>query len=392
MSKSLKIRLSILIFHASFFFTLVILALLIFNFDLYSLWTAGIHCKHCNDSWRFIANTLNLEQPPYPYHLLGTSIHYFIPYMIISVFIPLLPAITLSILIVQFLASLLTLYLLYQFFLETFHLPTQHALVLIALYDFVFISPFLLLAVSEILFLFYQLLAWTLFVRRRYFFSAIATAMTFALRFNGAFFVLGIVLVLFLKVWKSKVISAKLFVKVVITNILMFIIGFSSFIVSWFALGDFWLPLTSQSLKYQNSQGYASDGVFSMPFLWWITYFQWVVQSNSLIEIIYFILAVSTLVLGLISLYGLLKRLKEDDSELLFILTLIFICGFLGINFIVSGSNFARFLTYMFPIFPIFPLWLRNRNLSNFHIFILLFGSVIWGLLFNIGWWLTYLI
>jgi hypothetical protein len=367
-----------------------VFALLIFNFDLYSLWSAGIHCKHCNDSWRFIANTLNLEQPPHPYHLLGTSFHYFIPYIIISVYFSPLIAITLSILIVQFLASLLILYLLFQFFLDAFHLPIRHALVLVALYDFILISPFLLLAVSEILFLFYQLLAWTLFIRHRYFFSAIATAMTFAIRFNGAFFVVGMLLVFFIKVWKSKAISVKLFVKVVITNILMFIIGFSSFIISGLAFGDFWLPLTSQSLKYQTSQGYASNGLFSLPFFWWLSYFQWVVLSNSLFELLSFILGVFALLLGFFSLYGLFKWRSEDDSRHKSMLTLIFVCGFLGINFIVSGSNLARFLSFTFPVFPIFPLWLRKRSLHDLSIFILLFGSAIWCLFFNIGWWLTY--
>lgn len=390
MSKNLKIHFRMLIFHTSFFFILLVLALLIFQFDLYSLWSAGIHCRHCNDSWRFIANTLNLEQPPHPYHPLGTSFHYYVPYMIFSIFVPLIPAITLSILIVQFFASLLILCLLYQFFLEIFQLTSKQSLVLVAVYDFLFISPFLLLAVSEILFLFYQLLAWSCFIRRHYFFSAIATAMCFAVRFNGAFFVVGMLLVFIIKGWKSEVISLRLLIKVGITTILMFIIGFSSFILSWAVFGDFWLPLKAQSLEYQKFQGYASAGLFSIPFSWWPSYFQWVVLSNSLFELLYFILGIFTLVLGLASLYKLFKWQSEDNTEYKYNLTLIYVCGFLGVNLLVSGSNFARFLSYTFPVFPIFPLWLLNRYLRDFDIFVLLFGSTIWGILFNVGWWMTY--
>ncbi|MFX0185291.1 MAG: hypothetical protein ACFE95_19590 [Candidatus Hodarchaeota archaeon] len=333
---------------------------------------------------------MNLEQPPHPYHPLGTSFHYYVPYMIFSIFVPLIPAITLSILIVQFFASLLILCLLYQFFLEIFQLTSKQSLVLVAVYDFLFISPFLLLAVSEILFLFYQLLAWSCFIRRHYFFSAIATAMCFAVRFNGAFFVVGMLLVFIIKGWKSEVISLRLLIKAGITTILMFIIGFSSFILSWAVFGDFWLPLKAQSLEYQKFQGYASAGLFSIPFSWWPSYFQWVVLSNSLFELLYFILGIFTLVLGLASLYKLFKWQSEDNTEYKYNLTLIYVCGFLGVNLLVSGSNFARFLSYTFPVFPIFPLWLLNRYLRDFDIFVLLFGSTIWGILFNVGWWMTY--
>ena len=127
----------------------------------------------------------------------------------------------------------------------------------IAFYDFIFISPFLLLATSEILYLFYQILAWTYLMRRQYFFAAIATAMTFALRFNGAFFVVGVVLVFFLKWWKTKERSLRFLINVGLTGILMFVVGFSSFILSLLFSGDFWLPLTTQVVKYRNQNLYA---------------------------------------------------------------------------------------------------------------------------------------
>ena len=385
-----KIPIFIIIFHGSLFLTLLILALFIFQSDLYSLWFAGVDCRYCNDSWRFIENSLNPTHPPYPYHPIATSLHYLVLYNIFSVILPSSVALVLSVFIIQFSASLITLYLLYNLFFEIFHLDRRQGLVLVFIYDFVLISPYLLLATSEILFLFYQMLAWTCLVRRHYFFAAISAAITFALRFNGAFFVVGLVLVLFLRWYEVKDISPRLLINVGLTGIMMFIIGFSGFLLSWLFNNDFWLPLTTQSVKYQATQGYVTNGAFSLPFFWWVTYFQYVILSNIPIESIYLIMAVITLGLGFFSLYLLLNWRKRQKSEHSTSLLLFFICGLLGVNIIVAGSNFARFLSYTFPIFPVIPLFSREYHLSFFLLLILTIGAGIWGIFFNIIWWTAY--
>jgi hypothetical protein len=214
--------------------------------------------------------------------------------------------------------------------------------------------------------------------------------MTFALRFNGVFFVVGVVLVFFLKWWKTKDKSLKFLIKVGLTGIPMFIVGFSSFILSLLFSGDFWLPLTTQVVKYQTRQEYAAEGALSLPFLWWPTYLQYVILSNSLIESIYFMMAIIALVLGFFSLYALLKWSRQDNTEHPYSLSILFVCGFLGVNTVVSGSNFARFLSYTFPVFPVIPLLLRSYDLSSRNLLILLIGSGIWGLLYNIIWWMSY--
>ncbi|MFX1249826.1 MAG: hypothetical protein ACFFBQ_20740 [Promethearchaeota archaeon] len=392
-SRNLKVHLVMLLFHASLFITLLIIAFLIFQSDPYnSLWSAGIHYKHANDSWKFIANTMNPIHSPYPYHLIATSLHYLVLYKVFLVFIPSLPAITLSVLIVQFTASLFTVFLLYHLFLEVFQLDIQKSLVLVVLYDFIFLSPFLLLAVSEILFLFYQLVAWTCFIKHRYFYAAIATAMTFALRFNGAFFVIGIVILFCLKWWESKNISLRLLINTSITAIIMLIIGFSSFIISWFGSGDFWIPLTSQQWAYDYYQEFISTNIFSFPFLWWLDYIQWVYFSNSLIEVLYMVLGIIALGLGFLSLYALLKWEESNALGLSYSMAMIYATGFLGINIIVTGSNFARFLCYTFPVFPVFPSLLRKYTFSPLLLLILVILSGFWGIVFNIIWWLSYLI
>jgi len=366
------------------------MAHLIFQSNLNSLWFAGVDCKYCNDSWRYFANTLNPLNTPFPYLPIATSLHYLVFFLILSQFLPPFSALVISVMIVQFLASLFASYLLYYFLVDSFHLNSRQGLILVAFYEFIFISPFLLLADSEILFLFYQLLAWNCLVRRRYFIAAITTAMTFAIRFYGTFFVIGIVLILFLEWRKSKVISTSLVIKGCIAVFLMIIIGFSSFFLSWFTHGDFWLPLVSQEEVYRRVQDYAANGVFSIPFLWWPSYFLWVFQSNSLFEFIYLFGGVIVFILGIFSIYALLKWSQEENSEHSYRLTLLFVCGFLGVNLIVSGSNFARYLSFIFPILSIFPLWLRKHGSSSFFLSILLFGSCFWGIFFNIIWWMTY--
>lgn len=214
--------------------------------------------------------------------------------------------------------------------------------------------------------------------------------MTFALRFNGAFFVIGMFLILFLKWWKTKEISLRLVISIVFSGILMFIVGFSSFILSWLFRGDFWQPLTSQSMQYQIMHEYATDGALSLPFLWWPRYIQYVLQSNSTFELLSLILALISLGLGFFSLYKLYRWLKDENTEYPYSLSLIFLCGFLGLNFIVSGRDFSRFLSYTFPIYPVVPLTFRDHDFSSLILLIVVIGAAIWGLFFNIVWWMTY--
>jgi hypothetical protein len=388
-SKTLKIHLGMFFFHTSLFFTLLIFGLVIFQGDVFSyLW----YCTHCNDSWKFIANTLNPTPSPYPFHLIATSIHYLILYLILSMITSPQLALTLSILIIQFTASLLTIYLLYQFILHSFGLSNRQCLLLVAFYDLIIISPFLLLATSEILYIFYQLLSWTFLVRQRYSCAAIAAAMTFALRFNGAFFVVGILLVFFLKWWKTKKVSPKLLVSFCTTATVMFVVGFSSFILSWYASRDFWLPMNSQKEYYLRFIDPVSDNVFTVPFLWWPRYSQQALLSNSLPELLFYLTAVLALALGFMSLYMLIRWSKEENTELQHMLTIFFCSSFLGNNFVASGLNFARFIGISFPLFPVFPIWLKDKNLSKVSYYTLLLLSGIIGLSINIGMWLVYLI
>jgi hypothetical protein len=253
-----------------------VIAFIIFQTDpLNTLWSAGTFFAYANDSWKFLANTLNPVNPPYPYHLVATSLHFLLPYSIASLVFPPNLALQLSVLLIQYLAALFAVFLLYNFLFEFFKLNTNECLVLIVAFEFLFMSPFLILASSEILFLFYQMLAWTFFYHRRYFIAAIAASMTFALRFNGAFFIIGLILLYFVKWWKEKDLDMTQIIKIGITIVIMFFIGFSSFIQSWIVYNDFWLPLTYQNVVYRRFLDTKADEIFSIPFFWWLDYTYW---------------------------------------------------------------------------------------------------------------------
>lgn len=105
----------ILLVHSMYFLFILFLAIFFFQSDLLSsLWAYN------NDSPSFIDNMLHPTPPPRPYHLLGTSLHYLIIYIPLSVFFPSNFAITLAILFIQFSASLLSLFLLYNLFEDCF--------------------------------------------------------------------------------------------------------------------------------------------------------------------------------------------------------------------------------------------------------------------------------
>lgn len=377
------------LFHSGLFLTLLVMAFTFFNTNLLSsLWAA-----QSSDSAKFIANTLNLTPPPYPYHPIATSLHYFFFFVIFSVIFPENLAITFAVLLIQFTASLLALGLLYQQFIDTFHLTSRNSLILTAFYDFIFISPFLLLATAEVLFLFYQVLTWMLIVRKYYTFAAITTAMTFALRFNGAFFVIGVLLIAGNSWWKNRSFSLGLIARGIATGIVMFLVGFSSFIWSLYFNGDFWLPLTFQYEVFQMWGGYIGNKVASLPFLWWPIYIQWVLDSNSPLELIFLVNSFIILLLGLISLTMLIVNIKKSNDpgdESWLNLTLLYFCGFLGNNIIVAGRNFPRFLSYTFPVFPVFPIMLRNHNLTSICQIVVVLGSGLIGLLMNTGWWMSF--
>lgn len=379
--------------HSCLFITLLVLAFLIFQTDpLTELWYSGTYSIYGNDSWKFIENTLDPVNPPYLYHLVATSLHYLIPYTIGSFVFPSDFALKVSILLIQYLASLLTVFLLYQFLSTCFDLRWNACLVLIVIYDFLFMSPFLILASSEILFLFYQILAWTFFNRKRYFFAAIAASMTFALRFNGAFFIIGLFIAFFLKWWKNKEISLLLIVKVGFTSISMVVIGFISFFQSLLVYNDFWLPLTLQNDKYISFLGTKGNEIVSIPFLWWIDYTIWILHSNSVKETGYFALGVLTFILGIFSVFKLFKWSHQEKLEFQYALAVFFSCGFIGINFLKSVNNYARFQSTIFPIFPAFPLILKERSFSSLSLKLISIGSIIVGISFNVGWWLLYTI
>jgi hypothetical protein len=264
--------------------------------------------------------------------------------------------------------------------------------------DLIIISPFLLFAASEILFLFYQLLTWTLFVQRRFFSAALAAAMTFALRFNGAFFVLGFFILIITEWLKTKDISLRTILLGTLGTFLMFLIGFSSFIISWLYTVDFWLPLTTQQGAYRQYQGEKAIEIFSIPFIWWFGYIEWVLASNSLFEKILLISSLTTLILGLISLYMLfnrsLSRNKTVETDINCNQTkqmlIIYLCGFLGLNTLASVNNFTRFFSYTFPLFPVFPLMFKKHNIGDLIQITLVLASIIIGLIINLIMWIEF--
>ncbi|MHA2335487.1 MAG: hypothetical protein ACXAEU_25885, partial [Candidatus Hodarchaeales archaeon] len=244
------------------------------------------------------------------------------------------------------------------------------------------------LATSEILFLFYQSITWFLFTKKKFLLSSLATAMTFALRFNGAFFVLGMFSVYFLNWFKEKRLSTVILIRICLGSIFMFLIGFSSFIWSYYFLDDFWLPLISEESAYIRWEGYTSGRVLSFPFIWWIDYLKWVILNESLLEFILFSMGLFLLMLGFISLYllysGRFSNINQDYRHSLF---LLYAWGVLGVNIIVSGRNFSRFLISVFPVLPCLSIWPRNRSFSILLSLIIFISGLIVLIAVNLAWW-----
>ena len=103
--------------------------------------------------------------------------------------------------------------------------------------------------------------------------------------------------------------------KIEITAVIMFLIGFSSFIQSWIMYNDFWLPLAYQNVVYRRFLDTKANEIFSIPFLWWLDYAYWIFHSSSIFELAHFILGVLTFGLGLFSVYKLIKWSQIEKLE-----------------------------------------------------------------------------
>ena len=380
----LKYHMIIVTFHLSLFLFILILSNLFFQNDLQNtLWST-----YANDTWKFIRNTLEITSPLYPYHLLGTSLHFVVPYYLFSIFLSPPTAMFITIVSVQFLASLLALLLLSTIFQEIFNLDKFTTINLILFFDFIIFGPYLILGTSEILFLLYQLLAWFFYTRNRYIISALFTAMTFALRFNGAFFVLGMASLFFYKWYKKKNYSLKLFFKTILTLIAMFFIGFLTFILCFIRYNDFFMPLTSETLFYQQYEGYASVRIFTIPFVWLSDYVNWVFLQHSPVEFLLLILTLFFIILELFSLYCLIQNQSSSinlDWNKQFLI--IFLFSFLGLSVINSGRNFTRFCLFLFPILPCVAIWCKRTKFSTRTTIIFqVFGFLV-CLIVNLIWW-----
>ncbi|MHA1167225.1 MAG: hypothetical protein ACTSRU_05345 [Candidatus Hodarchaeales archaeon] len=312
------------------------------------------------------------------------------PFAFFSVFLPEELSLVMAITVIQYFFSLLTVFLFYRLFYRNFELSSSKALFLAFLYELVFLGPFLLLATAEILFIFYQSLSWMLFTKKRYFLSALAAAMTFALRFNGAFFIIGMFIIYYRRWSEQRELPVAKAFQASIALILMFMIGFSSFIWNFLLQGDFWLPLTSELSAYQRWEGYASIGVISLPFLWWINYLNWTFLSNSFLEVALLSLAVFIFVMSTISLVRLYKKsVDEKEHRVYGELFFLFSSGFIGANMVVSGRNFARFMTGVFPVIPCLPLWMKDRDFSKTRLTLLLMTGFLVFLVINLFFWLA---
>ncbi|MFW9778313.1 MAG: hypothetical protein ACFFE8_05615 [Candidatus Heimdallarchaeota archaeon] len=374
--------------HAFLFAFLYLLALVFFNTDLISsFWAPGSH----NDSKLYISNTLNYP-PLYPHVLLGTSLHYVPGLVVLSIFLPLKDALTISILSIQFSASLFSLCLLYSMYVKKMNLGFNQATLLVLTTDLVLFSPYLLIPAPEILFLFYQSLAWHFLDRKKYFFAGITSAMTFALRYNGAFFVVG-TLILIVYYTKKDLLSPRGIFWGIIVLSAMFAIGFVSYIAAWVYSGDFWLPLIREISVYQGWEPYASNGVITFPFAWFPDYLMWLLTSGPWFELLLFGTVLVSLGLGITSLISFYQRFKASsisETKNLLPLAVLFFCGFLGVSIVASGRNLARFLTFSFPTYPILAFTIEKYELNGSVRVISLILAGLLGLILNIGWWMTY--
>jgi len=374
----------IFLIHSLLCFGLLIISNIIFQNDIpSSLWST-----YTNDSWKFLANTLNLSNPPYPYHLLGTSLHIALPYFFLAFFFPLRISLFFAVILIQYFFSFLILLLLHHFFQEVFCLDQLKAFNLTIFFDFIILGPFLILGTSEILFLFYQLLTWFLFVRKNFFLASLSTAMVFALRFNGAFFVLSMMTIFFFIWFENKRFSLKFLIKILFTSIVMFLIGFSTFIWCAIRFNDFWLPLNTEKVVYKQYEGYAAERIITPPFTWLVDYFRWILLENNLLEYVMFLLVIFFLILEFLSLFYLRSiKISNVNSEWYLYILIIFISGFLGLSIINSGRNFTRFILFIFPILPCLPILYNKLEFSSRTILAFQIVGLFICLITNLIWW-----
>ncbi|OLS25323.1 MAG: hypothetical protein HeimC3_15370 [Candidatus Heimdallarchaeota archaeon LC_3] len=384
---------TIFFLHTSLFLIILFLVIFYFQGDLLST----IWATFKNDSWKFIRNTIKIENPPYPYHLITTSFHYFPLYALLSnIFQPNL-SLTISVIVIQYIFSLLTVVLIFMIYKELFGVNNKYLILFIWIIDTTIFSLFFVLATAEILFIFYQTLTFFLFINRKYFYSSITLGMTLALRFNGFFFILGFILIIFYSLMKKKnEINLKNWTRLVLLvlyTIISVIISLLPFIYSNLVTNDFFLPFNSEFIAYSTWETYLVDNqIVMIPFTFWNNYTSWVITTNVFTEYLLFIAALITFIIGLwsiIYLYHFRKNLGKEKILRIDFLLILGLINFLGVNTVVSGRNFSRFLSFTFPIFPIVMYFFFKSNFDNKKI--LLIGTIFFGLalLLNIVWWIN---
>jgi hypothetical protein len=342
----------LMLLHSLLFLVILSLGLLYFQFSFidllwYSTWS---------DSWKYIENMLSPLRPPYPYHLIGTSLHFLIPYTFLSNIFPASDSLTLSIIGVQFLASTGAVIIFYSLLLVFYKIKSGQALVITFLLDSCIFSLFVLQATSEILFLFYQALAWLSISKKHYYFGIFTAAMSFSLRFNGII-VLGTMLAFaMLHIQKNVEHSRMKIFEVVLVILIAIIISLFPYIWSFIGTGEFFTPLTSEIVAYQSLEYYARSWWINVPFIWWIDYVQQVFKLSDISEFKNLLLSVLAFILTLLSIIVLYIDqnknivLQKQFAKPLFFITTI---NFIALNTIVSGRQLARFISFTIPIFPI---------------------------------------
>ncbi|MHA1992106.1 MAG: hypothetical protein ACW981_14220 [Candidatus Hodarchaeales archaeon] len=379
----------IIVLHSFLFFSILFFALIFFQNDLLS----SIWASFRNDSWKFLENTIQIENPPYPYHLVTSSFHFSFLYNILSlIFIPSF-SLSIAVLAIQYLGSLLTVIILFLIVKEIFSLKEKEILLYIWLIDSVIFSLFFLLATAEILFILYQTLSFYLLIRKRYFFASISAGLSFALRFNGIFFVMGFFLILFMSIIKEEKKNLQKSLEIFIYSLILIIISLIPFIYSQLVVNDFFLPLTGEFTAYSTWESYVIDNqIIVLPFTFWPTYIEWVFNKNELSEFLLLIAALVTFLLGFFSfvIYNKFKNdIKGVNNFIFNHIVILAIINFVGVNIVVSGRNFARFMSFTFPIFPIIIYLISRLNLSNKNIFLTGLFSFLLGLTLNMIWWIN---
>jgi hypothetical protein len=156
---------------------------------------------------------------------------------------------------------------------------------------------------------------------------------------------------------------------------------------------DFFLPLTNEFTAYSTWESYVIDNqIIVLPFTFWPTYLEWVINKNELSEYLLLIAALVTFLLGFFSIVNY-NKFKSDIKSFNYLklnyMMILAIVNFLGVNIIVSGRNFARFMSFTFPIFPIIVYLISKLNLSNKIIILTGLCSFLLGLTLNIIWWIN---